>query len=61
MKDYLAKSALADLDTGERPKMSEIYDEATSSLFMLTPVEISMPFNIYRTSSVATLPLAPLA
>ena len=28
---------------------------------MSIPVDIPIPFNIYRTSSVATFPLAPLA
>jgi hypothetical protein len=42
-------------------KNPHIYSPASITFSKSTPVSIPIPFNMYTTSSVATLPDAPLA
>src|SRR5689334_470449 len=51
--------AVATLDLDSRPKAAEIIWPAAANLFRSIPLSIFMPSNMYTTSSVATLPVAP--
>src|SRR5262249_21795921 len=55
-----ASSARATRETGVRPRNSEMYLPASRSRVMSTPVSMPNPSRRNSTSSLATLPVAPL-
>jgi hypothetical protein len=57
----LANTAFPTRDTGLRPSTSEMKAAASTSLSMSTPVSMPSPLSMKSTSSVPTLPVAPLA
>ena len=56
-----ASSAFAERDTGFRPSTPEMKAAASTSPSSEIPVSMSRPWSMNSTSSVATLPVAPLA
>src|SRR5688572_6404277 len=56
-----ADSALLTLEEGSRPSTPQIHCPMPTSLPRSTPVSTPRPCSMYTTSSVATLPEAPLA
>ena len=61
--DYtrFAAMACATREFGLRPSASQMNWPARNTFSMSMPVSMPRPFSMYSTSSVATLPLAPLA
>ena len=57
----LFNTAVAARDPVLRPSASLMYTPASISLSRSMPVSMSMPCSMYTTSSVAALPVAPLA
>jgi len=43
LSNHFARRALAAFEIGARPNVSEIYEDALSKVFILTPVETPMP------------------
>src|SRR5262245_59334155 len=59
--ERFAARALFTLEVGSRLRMPQIHWPMPASLSRSTPVSMPRPCSMYTTSSVATLPEAPLA